>query len=90
MKKLQFTKQALDFLEKLDAKQYRQVGKAVFKLLADSEPPDSQLLKGATQGERRVDAGEYRVIYIPGDQEVEVLIIGKRNDDEIYRIWKRK
>ena len=52
MKKLQFQKQALDFLEKLDAKQYRQVGKAVFKLLEDAEPPDSQLLKGA----RKVNA----------------------------------
>jgi mRNA interferase RelE/StbE len=48
MKKLQFTKQALDFLEQLDAKQYRQVGKTVFRLLSDSEPQDSHLLRGAT------------------------------------------
>lgn len=58
MKKLQFTKQALDFFEQLDAKQYRQIGKTVFRLLADAEPADSQVLKGAAHGERRVDVGE--------------------------------
>lgn len=90
MKKLHLTKQALDFLDQLDAKQYRQVGKTVFRLIADAEPADSQALKGAANGERRVDVGEYRIIYIPSDQEVEVLVIGKRNDDEVYRMWKRK
>ncbi len=90
MKKLLLTKQVLDFLEQLDAKQYRQVGKAIFRLLSNAEPADSQALKGAAHNERRVDVGEYRIIYIPNDQEVEVLIIGKRNDDEVYRMWKRK
>lgn len=88
MKKLRLTKQALDFLTQLDGKRYRQVGRAVFRLLADVERADSEALKA--HGEHRVDVGEYRIIYIPGDQEVEELIIGKRNDDEVYRMWKRK
>jgi len=89
MKKLQFTKQALTFLDQLDAKQYRQIGKAIFKLIGDSEPADSQQLKGATRGERRLDVGEYRIIYAATDVEVEIFVIGKRNDDEVYRIWQR-
>lgn len=90
MKKLQFTKQALDFLDQLDAKQYRQIGRAVFRLMDVVEPSDTQRLKGATRGERRIDVGEYRIIYTRSDQEVEILVIGKRNDDEVYRKWERK
>lgn len=89
MKKLQFTKQALAFIDQLDAKQYRQVGKAIFRLTGDAEPSDSQRLKDAARGERRLDIGEYRIIYTATELEVEVLVIGKRNDDEVYRIWKR-
>jgi hypothetical protein len=64
-------RQALDFLEQLDTKQYRQVGKTIFRLLGAAEPAGSQALKGAAHNERRVD-------------------VGKRNGDEVYRMWKRK
>jgi mRNA interferase RelE/StbE len=89
MRKLRFTKQALAFVDQLDAKQYRQVGRAIFGLTADAEPSDSQVLKNAKHGERRIDVGEYRIIYLATSDEVEVIVIGKRNDDEVYRIWKR-
>lgn len=71
MKKLLLAKQALDFLEQLDAKQYRQVGKTIFRVLGAAESADSQAVKGAAHNERRVD-------------------VGKRNGDEVYRMWKWK
>lgn len=89
MKSLKMTNQAAKFLGSLDAKQYRQVGQKIFSLLHDAVPQDSALLTGAKSGERRVDAGEYRIIYTASETEIEVLVIGKRNDDEVYRIWQR-
>lgn len=89
MNKLAITKTADKALSGLDAKQYKQVGKTIFKLLSDPEPHDSQPLKGAERGERRVDVGEYRIIYAVSEDTVQVLVIGKRNDDEVYDIWKR-
>lgn len=89
MKSLKMTNQAAKFLGSLDAKQYRQVGQKIFSLTQDSHPQDSQGLEGAKSGERRVDSGEYRIIYIASETEVEIVVIGKRNDDEVYRIWQR-
>jgi mRNA interferase RelE/StbE len=40
-------------------------------------------------GERRVDVGEYRVIYVNSGDTVDVLAVGKRNDDEVYKSWER-
>lgn len=87
--KLEITKRVLKDLEKLDAKQFKQVGVAIFRLLKEPEPHDSAPLKGATRGERRIDVGEYRVIYAVHDEMLEVLVFGKRNDDEVYRMWER-
>jgi mRNA interferase RelE/StbE len=86
---LTMTKQALKACENLDAKQYRQVVSGIFGLLANPEPHDSQQLRGASRGERRLDVGEYRVIYAVNGETVEVLVIGKRNGDEVYKIWER-
>lgn len=89
MMKLTLSGDADKFLRALQAKQYRQVGQAVFHLLANPAPHDSIMLKGAKRGERRVDVGEYRIIYCVVADTVEVLVIGKRNDDEVYKIWER-
>jgi mRNA interferase RelE/StbE len=92
MKKLKVTKSANKFWETLDAKQYKQVGVTIVSLLTESKPHDSQQMKGAKNGERRVDIGEYRIIYSENADEgvIEILVIGKRNGDEVYQVWKRK
>lgn len=87
--KLTMTNPAQKMLESLDAKQYRQVGSAIFGLLKNAEPHDSKALKRAKRGERRVDVGEYRIVYAIADQVIEILVIGKRNDDDVYKIWER-
>lgn len=86
---LKMTKQALKACQSLDAKQYRQVVSTILGLLTNPEPHDSQGMRGALRGERRVDIGEYRVVYAVADDTVEVLIVGKRNDDDVYKQWER-
>lgn len=87
---LKITKQALKFCKKLDAKQYRQVVSAIMELTTNPEPHDSQPLQGASRGERRLDVGEYRIIYaVEGEELVDVMVVGKRNDDDVYKLWER-
>jgi len=56
-------------------------------LMADPEPPDSILIKGSPY--RRADIGEYRIVYQVRNNCLFVFVIGKRNDDEVYRLLKK-
>lgn len=88
MRKLEPSRDALSFLMALPGKQFKQIVGTVFGLLKNPEPHDSIQLAGYTC--RRVDIGEYRVVYEVTDDTVEILVIGKRNDDEVYKQLKRK
>jgi len=87
-RKLSLTGDADRFLERLDAKQYRQVVRRIFALAADVAPPDSARLAGSSL--RRVDQGEYRIVYSFDTDTVFIIVIGKRNDDEVYAKLSRK
>jgi mRNA interferase RelE/StbE len=71
------------FLETLPPKQFRQVVRKIFALADDPAPSDSRLLKGYPF--RRADAGEYRIIYDLAECGLRVVLVGKRNDDDVYR-----
>ena len=62
MLKLDITNDAAKFLKKLPPKQFKQVTSAIFALMKDPEPHDSIQMKGYAEY-RRVDIGEYRVVY---------------------------
>lgn len=83
MLRLNLTHAALAFLADLPAKQYRQVVNALFGLLKNPTPQDSSPLKGYPY--RRVDVGEYRIVYQVQNADLQVLVVGKRNDDDAYR-----
>ena len=83
MRKLDITRDALKFLRELQAKQYRQVAQKMLALLSDPLPADASQLKGHDYW--RADIGEYRIVYTFDEEIVYVYIIGKRNDDEVYR-----
>jgi mRNA interferase RelE/StbE len=83
MRRLDLTRDAASFWERLDAKQYRQIGRKIVALMADPVPPDSALLRGTPY--RRADIGEYRIIYRFDDETIYVARVGKRNDAEVYR-----
>jgi mRNA interferase RelE/StbE len=82
MLKLEITRQARGFFKDIPAKQYRQVFNKILALMEDPEPHDSIKLQGYDY--RRTDVGEYRIIYKIATDSVQIILIGKRNDDEIY------
>lgn len=86
MLKLDVTKQATRFFRPLPAKQYRQIFNKILALMEDPEPSDSSPLVGYPY--RRADVGEYRVIYRVEEDCLKVVLVGKRNDDEVYRQLK--
>lgn len=83
MLKLDLSRDALGFIQTLNPKQYRQVVGTVLRLLQNPEPQDASALIGYPY--RRVDIGEYRIIYNVDRDVLKVFLISKRNDDEIYR-----
>lgn len=89
MYKLDLTRDALAFWEKLDAKQYRQIGRKILSLLNQPQPADARALIGYS-GYFRVDVGEFRIIYTLEADCLKLALIGKRNDGEIYSQFKRK
>lgn len=78
------------FINKLPPKHARQIFTALKRLSENPLPNDSQALHGFI-GRLRVDVGEYRIIYSFDIEEdlVCVPLIGKRNDDEVYRKLRR-
>jgi mRNA interferase RelE/StbE len=82
MLNLEITRQARDFFKNLPPKQYRQVFNKILALMENPEIHDSIKLHGYDY--RRADIGEYRIIYKISGNTLQVFLIGKRNDDEIY------
>ena len=85
---LKTTKSVAKFVKALPAKQFRQVWIKVLELLAEPYPNDSAKLHGYDF--YRVDIGEYRIVYQVVDDCLELILMGKRNDDEVYKQLKNK
>lgn len=88
--KLHLTKDARDFLLDInEPKRFGQIVRKILGLLGDPYPSDSQELKG--YGTRHADIGEYRIVYryIDIDDLLQVILVSKRNDDEVYKKLKR-
>lgn len=83
MLKLLISKDAQKFLDTLPPKQFRQIVKKVFALMEDPRPHDTKELKGYPF--LRNDAGEYRIIYDLENDTLRLILVGKRNDDEVYK-----
>ncbi len=83
MLKLLVSKKAQKFLDNLPPKQFRQIMKKVFSLLENPRPHDSEELRGYPF--LRNDAGEYRIIYDVQGDTLRLILVGKRNDAEVYR-----
>jgi mRNA interferase RelE/StbE len=81
--KLSVSKRALKFLDNLPAKQFRQIVRKVFSLQEDPRPHDSEQLKGYPF--LRNDIGEYRIIYDIQEDTLRLILVGKRNDDAVYK-----
>ena len=88
MLEIDFLNPADKFLKRLPKKQKKQIVQKVLSLTIHPTPNDSKILKGFP-GYLRVDVGEYRVIYRFSQVLLTIVIVGKRNDDEVYRKFKR-
>ena len=87
MLKIDITKSVGKFIKKLPAKQYRQVVGTILSLRENPTPHDSKQLKGYPEY-RRVDIGEFRIIYRFDKETVYIATAGRRNDDEVYKKFK--
>jgi mRNA interferase RelE/StbE len=88
MPRINLSRQAAAFLEALPAKQGRQIAERLSALAEDPATLPSETLRGYAPL-RRIRAGEYRIIFAISDDLIEVRLIGKRNDDEIYKALER-
>jgi mRNA interferase RelE/StbE len=88
MLKVEISKRSAKFLSKLPPKHGRQLGMKIQELRSNPNPPDSKKLKGY-ESLRRTDMGEYRIVYFAENDTLKVVLVGKRNDDEIYKQLRR-
>lgn len=90
MAKLDGLGTVLSFLKKLQPKIAAQIAKKIFALNEEPLPNDSKQLKGYSDL-YRVDIGEYRIVYrfLVDEDLVEVILVDKRNDDEVYKKLER-
>ncbi len=89
LRKLSFDRDVPKFLSALAGKQYEQIVAKILDLAQNPEPHDSQKLQGYEEL-RRIDSGEFRIVYHYDDETIFIDLVGKRNDDEIYRDLSRK
>lgn len=88
MHKIDITKASGKFIKKLPPKQYRQVVGTMLALRENPTPNDSKQLTRYPEY-RRVDIGEYRIVYRSDADTVYIAVIGKRNDDEVYSRFRQ-
>ncbi len=88
MLKIDITKSVGKFIKKLPQKQYRQVVSTMFNLRETPTPHDSKQLIEYPEYQR-ADIGEYRIIYRFDSEVLYIALVGKRNDDEVYRQFKK-
>jgi len=83
-----FSKPAEKFSLRLPPKRKGQIGRRISALAENPYASDALELRGLAPL-RRADIGEYRIIYLVSGTTLSIFLIGKRNDDEIYRKLKR-
>lgn len=85
--KIKYSKDALKFLSKLDAKSVNRIRTAIQGLTLNPPVGDIKVMQGYTDSRKRLRVGSWRIIYRYGaENEVEVLFvidIGNRGD--IYK-----
>ena len=91
MLKRRITRDVGKTMDKMPDKHFCQVYDAIEALRVDPEPGDSkELASRVTPRRRRKDAGEYRIVYWHDNETLFIDVVGKRNDDAVYKKAKRK
>ncbi len=87
MLKLDIEHRAKKFIGGRLPKHRAQIIRKLESLCMDPYPPDSKLLGGYSL--LRADIGEYRITYRVEELFLKIYLIGKRNDDDVYKRLKR-
>lgn len=90
MLNISLSKDAKNFIAHLPKKHARQIVVKIKELSITGHAQDSKLLHSSNGKYFRVDSGEYRIVYQKQDDELLILLVGKRNDNEIYKLFSRK
>lgn len=88
MLKVEVSPKAGKFLTRIPTKHANQIIAKIELLQINPKPQDSKSLHGFNC--LRADSGEYRIIYEIDSDTLHILLIGKRNDDEVYKLLKRQ
>ncbi len=88
MQAISFSKDALKFVQGLEAKPARQLYEKMLALTSDPRPPSSTQLVGF-KGYMRLRVGDFRVVYSVSSSEVKVALVDSRSDDEVYKRLER-
>ena len=88
MLKIQITKRAHKFLNNLPTKQALQLKAKIQSLQVNPFPHNSKTLIGYPKY-HRISIGEYRIVYSVTGDILLIFLVGKRNDDEIYKKLKQ-
>jgi len=85
---LQIEKGVIKSLRKRPPKIFRQIVFKIFALQQTPLPNDCKPIGPAY----RVDSGEYRILYFLDHrvQNIRIVLVAKRNDDEVYRKFARR
>ncbi len=89
MLKLDINHVTRDFVGDLQAKQYKQIVGAILNLAVNPIPHDSAKLKGYDDLYRK-DVGEFRIIYHFDSETLFIILVGNRNDSDVYKKLKRQ
>ncbi len=87
MLRIDIARRVEKFQARLPSKHRRQIAERILALAAEPAAQDTKALHGSDF--RRADMGEYRIVYRVADRTLQVVLVGKRNDDEVYRQLKR-
>jgi mRNA interferase RelE/StbE len=90
MPDLDLKPKAKKFIKTLSPKHKRQIKDYILSLQENPTPHDARKLIGY-EDYTRADIGEYRIVYKYEHKKdlITVVLIGKRNDNQIYRIAKK-
>jgi len=87
MREISLDKRAQTYVLSLPPKHARQVSLKLLSLSIEPNSTDSKQLKNSAFF--RADVGEHRIIYLYSKDILYVPLIGKRNDNDVYRRLER-
>jgi mRNA interferase RelE/StbE len=88
MRQIDLSKNAKNYLTKIPLKHAKQILSKIQSLAEDEKSVSFELMVGYFPY-HRLKSGEYRVIFKFTDETITIETIGKRNDDDVYKEFKR-